>query len=143
MTKKTNNENLTLAQLSKLVGLKVPTLNARVKTLFGDKELARGKTNKILLTPEQTKKVVSEYLADISGKVIYIGNLKGGVGKTTIAYLLADILSSLGYKTCAIDLDVQSNLTLQFIDVAADQPVFYDLIDNKNADVSDSSFKIY
>lgn len=131
MTNKKNNENLTLEQLSKLTGLKVPTLNARVKTLFCDKDLVRGKTNKFLLTPDQTKKVVSEHLHDLSGKIIYIGNLKGGVGKTTIAYLLADILSSLGYKTCAIDLDVQSNLTLQFIDVAADQLVFCDLIDNK------------
>ena len=131
MIKKRNNEKLTLVQISKLTGLKVPTLNARVKTLFCDKDLDRGKVNKILLTPAQVKKIISEQLNDIKGKVIYIGNLKGGVGKTTIAYLLADLLSSLGYKTCAVDLDVQSNLTLQFIDVAADQLVFCDLIDNK------------
>ena len=75
------------------------------------------------------------------GKVIYIGNLKGGVGKTTLSYLLSDSLSTLGIKTCIIDLDVQANLTNQYINISPEQPVFFDLIDGKKR-ISDIILKI-
>jgi chromosome partitioning protein len=42
---------------------------------------------------------------------ISISNLKGGVGKTTIAYHLARHFASQGRTTLAIDLDDQANLT--------------------------------
>ena len=126
-----NIKGLSFAQISRFVELKVPTLNARTKTLFKDEELMRGKTNKVLLKPEQVKTVINDQINDCNGKVIYIGNLKGGVGKTTIAYLLADTVSSLGFKTCAVDLDVQANLTQQFMEAKVEQPTFCDVIDNK------------
>lgn len=43
-------------------------------------------------------------------------NNKGGVGKTTLAYHLAHMISRLGYTVMAIDLDPQSNLTAAFLD---------------------------
>lgn len=43
-------------------------------------------------------------------------NNKGGVGKTTLAYHLAHMISRLGYRVMAIDLDPQSNLTAAFLD---------------------------
>ena len=45
--------------------------------------------------------------------------------------MLTEVLSSLGFKSCAIDLDVQSNLTRQFIEIGVNQPVFSDVIDKK------------
>jgi chromosome partitioning protein len=42
-------------------------------------------------------------------------NNKGGVGKTTTVYHVAWMLSELGIKTIAIDLDPQSNLTSMFL----------------------------
>ncbi len=53
------------------------------------------------------------------------------MGKTTIAFLLINTLSTLGLKVCGLDLDVQTNLTSQFMDIDVNQPVFYDVIDNK------------
>ena len=126
-----NNKMLRLSQIGTLVGLKRHAINARAKTSFNNEELTRNTGNQILLKPEQVRRLISDRIDDVKGKVIYIGNLKGGVGKTTIAYLLTNTLSVLGLKTCAIDLDVQSNLTRQFLTIDVNQPVFFDVIDNK------------
>jgi len=48
-------------------------------------------------------------------KSIIFFNNKGGVGKTTTVYHVAWMLSELGVKTIAIDLDPQSNLTSMFL----------------------------
>ena len=127
-----NDIRLCYAQISRLVDIKSPALNARVKTLLNKKELSKGGAGKrIYLTPQQIKTVIHDRINDLNGKIIYIGNLKGGVGKTALAYLLTEVLSTLGLKTCAIDLDVQSNLTRQFVEIGVDQPVFSDVIDKK------------
>ena len=47
-------------------------------------------------------------------KVISISNQKGGVGKTTTAFHISVGLAEAGYKTLAIDLDPQGNLSLLF-----------------------------
>lgn len=48
-------------------------------------------------------------------KSIIFFNNKGGVGKTTMVYHVAWMLSQLGIKTIAMDLDPQSNLTSMFL----------------------------
>lgn len=48
-------------------------------------------------------------------RIITFFNNKGGVGKTTTVYHVAWMLSELGVKTIAIDLDPQSNLTSMFL----------------------------
>lgn len=125
------NGTMRFSQLGLLTGLKRHTINARAKNLFDNKSLQRTPGNQVLLTPDQVKEVIGDYLSDIKGKIIYIGNLKGGVGKTTLAYLLINSISTLGLKTCAIDLDVQANLTQQYVSIDVKQPVFHDVIDNK------------
>ncbi len=123
---------LSLSQLSDLTGVKRHTLNARLKSNVEESELVRTPANHIALKPDQTKIIINpEMCFNQDSKVIFIGNLKGGVGKTTIAYLLCITLASLGLKTCAIDLDVQANLTNQFIETNPNNAVFLDLIENK------------
>lgn len=124
---------LCLSQISRLVGITNPTLHGRVNSLLklDDKKKLIREKNRFLLTPEQIRVVINDQLNTSNGKVVYIGNLKGGVGKTTLAYLLVEAVSTLGLKTCAIDLDIQANLTRQFKDISLDPPVFSDIIEKK------------
>ncbi|HVX00331.1 MAG TPA: AAA family ATPase, partial [Candidatus Babeliaceae bacterium] len=48
-------------------------------------------------------------------RIITFFNNKGGVGKTTMVYHVAWMLSEQGIKTIAVDLDPQSNLTSIFL----------------------------
>ena len=47
--------------------------------------------------------------------VLTFFNNKGGVGKTSLVYHLAWMLSDMGYKVLACDLDPQANLTAAFL----------------------------
>jgi len=44
--------------------------------------------------------------------IISLFNNKGGVGKSTLAFHLSNILAEMGHKTLIIDLDPQCNLTI-------------------------------
>ncbi|MXX40826.1 MAG: ParA family protein, partial [Gemmatimonadetes bacterium] len=48
--------------------------------------------------------------------VLTFFNNKGGVGKTSLVYHLAWMLSDSGYRVLACDLDPQANLTAAFLD---------------------------
>jgi chromosome partitioning protein len=48
-------------------------------------------------------------------KTIAFFNNKGGVGKTTLVYHITYMLAELGYRSLAIDLDPQANLTSMFL----------------------------
>ncbi len=134
-------QTLRLSQLSDLVGIKRHTLTARTHAVFEKESLKRTAGNNIILTPDQIKQLISNQTVCEQGKIIYIGNLKGGVGKTTLSYLLSDTLATLGLKTCVIDLDLQANLTNQYITARPEQRVFFDLIDN-NSNIADVIVKL-
>jgi chromosome partitioning protein len=125
-------QTLRLSQISDIVGIKRHTLNARTHSIFDKADLDRTSGNNIILNSAQIKQLIGDRTVLNPGKVIYIGNLKGGVGKTTLSYLLSDTLSTLGLRTCVIDLDVQANLTNQYININTEQKVFFDLIDNSS-----------
>ena len=61
-------------------------------------------------------------------KTIVFFNNKGGVGKTTLVYHFTYMLAELGYKSLAIDLDPQANLTSMFLSDERLQQIY----DNEN-----------
>jgi len=69
-------------------------------------------------------------------KTITFFNNKGGVGKTTTVYHVAWMLSIIGKRTIAIDLDPQSNLTSMFLSEARLEEVYDD--SNESATILDA-----
>lgn len=60
----------------------------------------------------------------MNGKIIMIGSMKGGVGKTVTTFNLAYSLAKIGKKVLAVDFDSQANLSTCFgIEDVAEIPV--------------------
>lgn len=79
-------------------------------------------------------------------KSIIFFNNKGGVGKTTTVYHVAWMLSELGVKTIAIDLDPQSNLTSMFLNPERLEDIYENnlpitILDSINPVVSGDPYK--
>lgn len=63
-------------------------------------------------------------------EVVTIYNQKGGVGKTTTVAALTEILTAMGYKSLAVDMDDQMNLTRHTsIDCDVDVPSSAECLD--------------
>jgi len=123
-----NNIKVSLSHLANLTAIKRNQLVFRTRERIDDENIKHKQAIQISLNISQVRTILEENLNVKKSKIIYIGNLKGGVGKTALAYLLINSLSALGVKVCAIDLDVQANLTGQFIPIPFDKAVFSDLI---------------
>lgn len=54
-------------------------------------------------------------------KIISVSNIKGGVGKTTTAAVLAVGLTEKGYKVLMVDSDPQANLSICFMQEQSDE----------------------
>lgn len=57
-----------------------------------------------------------------SAKIITVINLKGGVGKTHLTWVLSGVCQEQKQRTLLIDTDTQANLTNSFIDPSDDKP---------------------
>jgi len=68
-------------------------------------------------------------------EIIAVANQKGGIGKTTTALAMTDILNSRGKKTLYVDLDPQTNGTDNFRAKIDGVGTLYDLLISGDTDV--------
>src|SRR5438132_13774667 len=61
--------------------------------------------------------------------VLTVLNLKGGVGKTHTAWLLASVCQERGLRVLALDTDAQGNLTSSFLTDGSPRPGIEALFD--------------
>lgn len=66
-------------------------------------------------------------------KLISVFNNKGGVGKTTLTFHLANCLAEMGHKTLLIDVDPQCNLTIQCLQ----EEVIHEIWESEDAYIDD------
>ena len=94
-------------------------------------------------TPSGLRKILKNRGYSFDKKVVSVCNVKGGVGKSSIASSLALKASSLGFKTLLIDLDKQGNATDQIWPEGreSDFPCLYDVI-KKSATFNSSIVRI-
>lgn len=76
-------------------------------------------------------------------KIISVSNVKGGVGKTTTAAVLAAGLTARGYRVLMIDSDPQTNLTMCFIQEPPDgtPSLYYVYAEGKTIDEVKTTIK--
>lgn len=60
--------------------------------------------------------------------VVTFYNNKGGVGKTSLVYHLSWMLSKIGYRVLACDLDPQANLSAAFLDESSLEDIYEETI---------------
>jgi chromosome partitioning protein len=66
--------------------------------------------------------------------IVAIANQKGGVGKTTTAINLSACVAQSGYRTLAIDIDPQGNMTSGLgVGKSAERPSIYDVLINETS----------
>jgi len=73
---------------------------------------------------------------------VLIANAKGGVGKTTLSYLIGTTATLLGYKTLLIDFDRQKNLTSKLLGYEATPKTILDFYLNNNKGIEEIVTKV-
>ena len=89
--------------------------------------------NRRFYTPHGVRKILKKRGYEFQRRNISICNVKGGVGKTTLAVNFAKKAANLGFKTLLIDCDKQGNATDQVWPKGKEQdfPCLYDIIKKK------------
>lgn len=117
--------------------------NQAVYTFLKTKNIASIEISKRkkLIPPSSIKTIFEMRHFKYSKKIFSIHDLKGGVGKTTIALSFSVRASHYGFKVLMIDMDLQSNLT-RYCDVdSTNLPVWINIL-RKDAKVEDCVINI-
>ncbi|MBF0555702.1 MAG: ParA family protein [Nitrospirae bacterium] len=93
--------------------------------------------NKQYLTHAEARAVFSDLLPKYKKTIIAIHNVRGGVGKTTLANSIAVRASLYGAKVLCIDADKQGNLTESFNVDADGKKILFDLISDPALSIKD------
>lgn len=67
--------------------------------------------------------------------IIAFANHKGGVGKTAAVSSIGAVLASQGYNILLVDLDTQSNLTMNFLKEIPSRTIYHAILDRRDPPV--------
>jgi chromosome partitioning protein len=109
-------EYLNLSQTGQILGITKSAVQKRVEgySLVGFR-VPNSKNNKYYIPKDLIEFSLKDNIQS-KCKVLTVNNLKGGVGKTTVATNLATILGAMGKSVLLVDIDPQANATTAFID---------------------------
>ena len=93
--------------------------------------------NKQYLTHSEARSIFSDLLPKYKKSIIAVHNVRGGVGKTTLANSIAVRASLYGAKVLCIDADKQGNLTESFNIDADGKKILFDLINDPALSIED------
>lgn len=118
-----------LANIFQVKPQQINNLRARYN-LIDDQDTLIAANARRYYTPDGIRKILQKRGYEFKQKSICICNVKGGVGKTTIAVNLAKKTSSLGFRTLLIDCDKQGNATDQICPELREKnfPCLFDII---------------
>lgn len=112
---------------------------AGIESLYDEGKRIVGRGASKSICPQDARKIFEArgYLYPKAAQVISFMMCKGGVGKTTSSFFLAQRLSAYGAKVLVIDADSQGNLTSAFnleqygFDMDGETPILVDVITSR------------
>jgi len=115
---------MTAAEAAVFLGVSIQSVHKKLKT----KKLEFQKNQNRIFFGYQTAKEL--FQISFKKRVIAFQIVKGGTGKTSLAYSIATRANLYGAKVLCIDLDQQGNLTQAFGVNAEELPVMIDILKN-------------
>ncbi len=116
------NPKLLISDIAPILDVSIPSVHAKIKS------------NKIQPLKHGNKHYISHdhardlFKFEFNPKVVSFQIVKGGAGKTTLAFSVALSANLLGARVLCIDLDQQSNLTRSFGFRNKAEKIFYDIV---------------
>ncbi len=116
------NSKMTAVDIANFLGLEVQAIHKRLKA----RNLPSLKSqNRVYFGHETSKELMN---LSFKKKVISFQIVKGGTGKTSLAYSFAVRANLYGARILCVDLDQQANLTHAFKFDASETPVMIDIL---------------
>ena len=135
----TSKGYLTPQELAKVLGKS----NQAIYSFLKSKNIPSVEVSKRkrIIPPSSIKTILEMRNFKYQKKIFSIHDLKGGVGKTTIALSFSSRASHYGFKVLMIDMDLQSNLTCYCNVDSTNLPVWINIL-RKEARIEESSIHI-
>ena len=131
----TSKGYLTPQELAKVLGKS----NQAIYSFLKSKNIPSVEVSKRkrIIPPSSIKTILEMRNFKYQKKIFSIHDLKGGVGKTTIALSFSSRASHYGFKVLMVDMDLQSNLTCYCNVDSTNLPVWINIL-RKEARIEES-----
>ena len=114
---------LTVRELQALLGVPIKNLRKELADLGQESSALRS-----AVPASRVRGVLAARGFEFPFRVVGVGNLRGGIGKTTCTITVGSRAAQYGFKTCILDMDAQGSASLAFGKAPEeDDLIFYDV----------------